>query len=98
VHPPPFRLAQRLSDWPACNLELNCCGGKTVYPLRLLAQQQGNRTFAEILSRLRCRRCRQPPAPVYLCAGHREHNFGAPPNWAIELVPAPPSPPAPSSD
>jgi hypothetical protein len=26
---------------------------------------------------------------TYLCAGHREHTVGAPPDWAIELVPAP---------
>jgi hypothetical protein len=89
VHPPPFRLAHRLSDWPDCKLELSCCRGKTVYPLRLLTQRHGNRSFAEILARLRCGKCKRPPAPVYLCAGHREHNHGAPADWAIELVPKP---------
>jgi hypothetical protein len=88
MHPPPFHLAQRLSDWPACSLELKCCG-MTIYPLRLLAQQHGDRTFVEILRRLRCKQCKRPPAPVYLCAGHREFCHGAPPDWAIELVPPP---------
>jgi hypothetical protein len=58
-------------------------------PLRLLAMKRGDRTFAEILPRLRCKRCNRPPAPVYLCAGHREHNHGAPADWAIELAPMP---------
>jgi len=89
MHPPPFRLAHRLSDWPDCRLELHCCQGATIFPLRLLAADRGDRTFAEILPRLRCKHCKRPPAPVYLCAGHREHNHGAPADWAIELVPAP---------
>jgi hypothetical protein len=28
--PPPFRLEHRLSDWPNCQLELQCCRGATV--------------------------------------------------------------------
>jgi hypothetical protein len=92
MHPPPFRPEHRLSDWPDCSLELhccNCCKGVTVYPVRLLAKQHGNRTFGQLLSQLRCKDCGGKPAPVYLCAGHRQHNFGAPPDWAIELTPAP---------
>jgi hypothetical protein len=91
VHPPPFRLAQRLSDWPACSLELQCCKGVTIYPLRLMIRQRGDETFAKVLSKLRCKQCGKPPAPVYLCAGHRSHTGGAPPDWAIELVPVPKS-------
>jgi hypothetical protein len=52
-------------------------------------RQHGDRTFADVLPRLRCRQCGKAPAPVYLCAGHREHNHGAPPDWAIEFVPVP---------
>jgi hypothetical protein len=89
MHPPAFRLQHHLSDWPGCLLELNCCRGMTVMPVRLLMQQWGDVSFAELLPRLRCRKCKRPPAPVYLCAGHREHNSGAPPDWAIELVPVP---------
>jgi hypothetical protein len=40
-----------------------------------------------LLSRMRCSKCGRPPAPVYLCAGHREHTGGASTDWAIELVP-----------
>jgi hypothetical protein len=89
MHPPAFRLAHQLSDWLDCSLELHCCQGTTILPLRLLAMKRGDKTFAEILPRLRCKRCNRPPAPVYLCAGHREHNHGAPADWAIELVPVP---------
>ena len=87
MHPIPFGLDHHLSDWLECSLELNCCIGGLVFPVRLMRGQLGDLTFAEVLRRLRCRRCRRPPAPVYLCAGHRQFNFGAPPDWAIELVP-----------
>jgi hypothetical protein len=89
MHPPPFRLDHHLSDWPECRLELQCCKGTMIFPVRLLAQRHGNRTFAGVLARLRCDRCGGRPAPVYLCAGHRQHNWGGAPDWAIELVPAP---------
>jgi hypothetical protein len=89
MHPPPFRPQHRLSDWPECQLELHCCRGMTLYPVRLMIEQRGDVSFGELLPRLRCKKCRRPPAPVYLCAGHREHNHGAPPDWAIELVPVP---------
>jgi hypothetical protein len=89
MHPPPFLLAHRLSDWPECKLELHCCRGATALPVRLLVQQRGDVSFGELLPRLRCKECKRPPAPVYLCAGHREPNHGAPPDWAIELVPVP---------
>ena len=80
-------MDHHLSDWPECRLELHCCTGAKLLPTRLLATQQGNITFEAVLGRLRCQRCRKPPAPVYLCAGHRRFNYGAPPDWAIELVP-----------
>jgi hypothetical protein len=89
MHPPPFRPQHHLSDWPDCQFELHCCRGMTLYPVRLMIEQRGDVSFAELLPRLRCKKCRRPPAPVYLCAGHREYNSGAPPDWAIELVPVP---------
>jgi hypothetical protein len=88
MHPPPFRLGQRLSDWPDCRLELNCCRGQSVLPVRMMLRDHGDRTFAAVLAKLRCQKCHNPPAPVYLCAGHREFTMGAPADWAIELVPA----------
>jgi hypothetical protein len=86
MHPPPFHRGQRLLDWPDCRLELNCCRGQSVLPVRMLLRDYGDRTFAEVLAKLRCRTCRKPPAPVYLCAGHREFTMGALADWAIELV------------
>src|ERR1051326_4653958 len=86
MHPPPFRPDHHLSDWPDCRLELWCCKGTVGYPDKLLIQRNGDRTFAEVLNRLRCSACGGKPAPVYLCAGHREHGNGAPPYWAVELV------------
>jgi hypothetical protein len=62
----------------------------TSLPTRFLAQQYGNRTFAEVLPRLRCRKCFQKPAPVYLCEGQRTTGKGGQgAGWAIELVPEP---------
>jgi hypothetical protein len=69
--PAPFRLDQRLLDWPDCRLELQCCKGTVLAPVRLLATQHGNVTFGHLLSRLRCGRCRRKPRAVYLCAGPR---------------------------
>jgi hypothetical protein len=89
VHPPPFRLGHRLSDWPACGLELHCCKGVVIWPVRLLATKHGDLTFGQVIARLRCERCGGRPAQVYLCAGHRVHVSGAAADWAIELVPTP---------
>ena len=60
MHPPPFRLTQRLSEWPDCRLELNCSAAP-VLPVRLLAQDRGDQTFAAIVTRLRCSKCGRPP-------------------------------------
>lgn len=87
MHPPPFLPTHLLSDWPDCKLELGCCGGTTLLPVRLLITEHGDRPFAEILTRLRCGKCGGHPAPVYLCAGHREFCWGPAADWAVELVP-----------
>ncbi len=47
MHPPRFLSNHRRLDWPDCLLELHCCKGKTVYPVRLLAERSGNLTFAD---------------------------------------------------
>jgi len=60
-----------------------------VLPGRLLLRDYGDRTFGQVLAKLRCQKCRKRPAPVFLCAGHRGFTMGAPADWAIELVPAP---------
>jgi hypothetical protein len=91
MHPPRFLSNHHLLDWPDCFLELHCCKGKTVYPVRMLAERSGNLTFAELLARLRCEKCRSKMrGPVYLCAGHqREFQGGSAPDWSLELVPPP---------
>jgi hypothetical protein len=86
MHPPRFRLDQRLLDWPECRLELHCCKGTVLAPVRFLATQNGNVTFGEMLARLRCGRCRGKPRAAWICAGHRRATGGGPPDWAIELV------------
>jgi hypothetical protein len=71
MHPPPFRVSHHLSDWPDCRLELNYCRGQVIFPVRLLMTRHGDPSFQTLLRRLRCERCKRPPAPVYLCAGAR---------------------------
>jgi len=86
MHPPPFLLSHRLLEWPDCRLELQCCKGTVLVPVRLLATQFRDATFGQVLPRLRCDRCGKKPAEIYLCAGHRRHQGGAPADWAIELT------------
>jgi hypothetical protein len=92
MHPPPFRLDHRLSDWPDCHLELRCapCHGRSVfYPIKLLIKRHGDRVFSAILQKLVCSRCKRRPQAVFLCASpHRFGGHGGPlPDWAIELIP-----------
>ena len=87
-HPPAFLLSHRLLDWPKCWLEVHCavCKSTILHPTKLLAERHGNRSFQEVLGRMRCKKCGAPPETVYLCAGHRTRCGGPPPDWAIELV------------
>ena len=68
-------------------MELRCCKGVVLYPVRLLAAKGGNRIFGDVLARLRCDSCGGKPAPVYLCTGHRQpsaalHRIGRS-NWCL---------------
>jgi hypothetical protein len=88
MHPPRWYPQHRLMDWPDCNLDLQCsCGaGTTTYPCKLLASRHGNRTFADVLPRLRCKRCGQAPREIYLVAGfQREIAPGPDPDWSLPL-------------
>ena len=92
MHPPMFSPTHRLSDWPACALEVRCpCSPRVVMvPVRLLLLERGDRRFDQVAAALRCSACKGKPAPVFLIAGHaRSFTGGAPPDWAVELVPAP---------
>jgi hypothetical protein len=82
---PAFLLALPLG-LAEVRLELVCCRGSTILPLRLLIRDLGDRTFSDQLGRLCCSRCRGWPRRVYLCAEHRESMGGAPADWAIELM------------
>lgn len=86
-----FSLEQRLSDWPACWLEVRCpCSPRMVMiPVRMLLQR-GDRSFERVKAALRCSACQGRPAPVYLIAGHtRTFNKGSLPDWTVEIVPPP---------
>ena len=90
MHPPEFRLAHHLSDWPECHIEAQCPGCKrsTTVPTRLLMQRHGDMKVLEAVKRMRCQKCRVSPAPAYLCASHhRSFCYGPDPDWALELVP-----------
>ncbi len=92
MHPPDFHRDQRLSDWPAYTLEVRCpCSPRsTTFPVRLLIERHGDRSFRAVLTRLQCSTCKGRPAPVYLVAGHHRTFLGGPSaDWALELVPAP---------
>ena len=92
MHPPLFRIQQLLSDWPDCWLELSCssCGRKAIYPVGMMHKQFGDRSFEQLMPRLKCKGCGASPAPVYLGARHpRGHGGGPPPDWAVLLVPPP---------
>lgn len=93
MHPPPWNPNHRLLDWPDCSLDLACsCGSSVMYPCKLLASRHGNRTFAEVLPRLKCKRCHIVPPEIFLVGGyHRQFGSGGPsPDWSLPLVrPAP---------
>jgi hypothetical protein len=67
-----FSYGQRLSVWRDYRLEMHCCRCEqrtTSIEVKGLIRWHGDRTFAEILSRLRCMFCRQRPTFVSLCSG-----------------------------
>jgi hypothetical protein len=66
---------------------MHCCKGVSLYPTKLLIEKRGDLLIRLAVDKLRCAACGKKPAPVYLCAGHREHSGGSPADWAIELVP-----------
>ena len=90
MHPPHFTPNQRLSDWPECIVEVRCCTGIYPIPVKMLLAKHGDLTFADLLRKLRCSRCRKHAAPVYVNASHhRTACGGPPPGWSIELRPGP---------
>jgi hypothetical protein len=87
--PPPRNaaLALSLSALVGCWLDIRCCKGAMIYPVRLMASRYGDKPLSDVLGRLRCSACGHAPALVWLCeTANREPCGGAPPGWSVELV------------
>jgi hypothetical protein len=61
---PAYRHSHYLSDWPNRGVEVICCKGTTMIPVKMLLRDHGDRTFQDLLARLRCSRCRGWPKRV----------------------------------
>ena len=85
-----FVLDARLHELEGYWLELHCCGGTILLPLKLIARQYGqSHRLGDILLRMRCKVCRGKPARAYLNeTPHRTDCHGAPPGWSLQLIPA----------
>ena len=86
-----FELTDCLLDWSGCFLKLRCsCSSyTTLIPVRLLAQEQGDCSFGQMIAAMRCSDCERKPTLIHLVAGHtRSQKHGRPQDWAIELVPS----------
>lgn len=85
-----FSYNHRLSVWRDYRLEMHCCRCEqrtTSIEVKGLIRCHGDRTFAEILSRLRCMFCRQRPTFVSLCsmtAGDTAVKHGG--GWSLILT------------
>ena len=68
VEPPAAAVpGMRPPELAECWLELRCCKGITLYPVKLMERRHGDRTtMAAVLGRLRCSKGQGRPAPVYL--------------------------------
>jgi hypothetical protein len=90
MHPPKFLYSHTLSLWPDCYLEMHChrCEQRSaVIQVKGLLRWYGNRTFAEILSRLRCQFCRRRPSAVSLISERGEDaSTTQPARWTLPLV------------
>jgi hypothetical protein len=53
-------LAEHETHW----LEIRCCGGLVQYPIRLLLQRRVKGTVAEVVRRLKCKKCGNPPHEI----------------------------------
>jgi hypothetical protein len=91
MHPPPFLVSHMLSAWAECSLEIYCerCERRRMtIAVKGLTSWYGNRTFAEVLSRLRCKYCRRSPAAVYLYASQAIAADEEPAaHWTLEIIP-----------
>ncbi len=89
MHPPRFLQSHLLSDWPECFLEMRCrwCHERRMaVAVKGLMRWHGNKTFAEVLARLRCKFCRRTPASVRLLASKPSGEDSAATGWTLELT------------
>jgi hypothetical protein len=90
MHPPTFLLSHKLSTWPECFLEIRCerCEQRRLtIAVKGLMRWYGDRTFREIISRLRCKYCRRRPAVIHLQAFQKIVADGDPAvTWSLEIV------------
>ncbi len=88
---PPFdrslALACHVRTFSTRWLELRCCDGVTLLPLRQLGTDE-RRTLADVVLRLRCRACGGGPASVALVESPLKppDGYGAPKRWRLSLV------------
>jgi hypothetical protein len=91
MHPPRFLRSQRLSDWPECFLEIACplCEQRSfTIAVKGLLRWYGDRAFAEVLARLRCKFCRRKPGSVLLHASYGRENGGQQTSdWTLTIFP-----------
>ena len=67
-------------------LEVRCCKGETSIPFKMLAEGRETVPLGDVVGKLRCRVCRQPPTS--LAIAERADNgggFGAKPRWRVVL-------------
>ena len=90
---PPFdrnlALACHVRTVRQCWLELRCCDGTTLLPLRDMGADD-RRTLADVLVRLRCRMCRGRPTEVTLLESPQQPPaaYGGRPPWRLMLIDA----------
>ena len=87
----PQALEARPPDLDGHWLELHCCGGTTLLPIRLIrAKRDDSETLTEILVKLHCKLCGGPPRRAWLNeTPHREAGKGLEPGWSVQLIPLP---------
>lgn len=86
---PSAALAMTMAELDGCWLELQCCRGIVLFPVRLFLQEKprsDRQTLRVALRRFRCKQCGGRPISITLCeTAAREHRHGTT-GWSIELV------------
>jgi hypothetical protein len=90
MHPPKFLRTHLLSQWPECSLEIGCrrCETRTMtIAVKGLMRWYGNRSFADILDRLRCKYRRRRATTVRLHAARADEVApNALTSWCLQII------------